>query len=58
MIALIIYSIFTYIYYGGMVYAETEDGEEIIWDYPSILLVVFAPITLPFVLGYLTSKNN
>jgi hypothetical protein len=27
-------------------------------DYQSILFIIFAPVTLPFILGYLTCKNN
>jgi hypothetical protein len=58
MITLIIYSLFAYIFYGGMIYADTEDGEDLMLDYQSIIFIAFAPVTLPFILGYLTSKNN
>jgi hypothetical protein len=58
MILLIAYSIFAYIFYGGMIYADTQDGEELMLDYQSIIFIVFAPITLPFILGYLICKNN
>jgi hypothetical protein len=57
-VILIGYSLFAYIYYGGMIYADTEDGEELMLDYQSILFIAFAPVTLPFILGYLTCKNN
>ena len=58
MILLIAYSIFAYIFYGGMIYADTQDGEELMLDYQSIIFIVFAPVTLPFILGYLTCKNS
>ncbi len=59
LIAILIgYSLFAYIYYAGMIYADTENGEELMLDYQSILFIVFAPVTLPFILGYLKSKNN
>jgi len=58
MITIIAYSIFAYIFYGGMLFEEyeQEDNEiNIHWD--GFLLLIFAPLTLPFILGYNYSRT-
>lgn len=58
MMIFITYSVFCYIFYAGMLYEECEAEESFPqMDLYGILLLITAPVSLPFVVGYNYSKT-